>query len=365
MFELYATGEWTLISLAKWAIDNGFTLAPIRRRKTREEKQQEEESDVQIEIEAIARIPTYGSIHNILTNPFYAGKILGNDGLYMKSRSHEPLVTEELFNIVQRELAKKKVSAHYTETLKYPLRGIIRCGECHRLYTPYPKKGILYFGARCASGCSNAHKSFNMEFITNKIGRSIENLLLTEAEASELTARANTDVTLLESKRKNEEEVYERQMRKLREDLAYLQANKLNLLKTGVYDPESLLEEEGLLKKKIAQLQAEEQVSEAALQETIKEVLILSELLKTLKLQYTFANPSEKEEIIKLVFSELYIFEKSLQHKCKNGLRVLESRFIQSSAQETWISEVQKYQPAIRETIALLDEFCKTHPPPP
>jgi site-specific DNA recombinase len=170
LFKLYATGKWTLADLAKWAIHQGFTMPPARRRRTTDEKLAEEEDDVQINIKPITRLPTYTGIQKILINPFYTGKVLGNNGTYVRSRSHEPLISEELFNTVQKELRKKKVSAHYIDRLDHPLRGLIRCDECMRLYTPYMKKGILYFGARCPPGCSNTHRNFNIDFITSKIG---------------------------------------------------------------------------------------------------------------------------------------------------------------------------------------------------
>ena len=37
MFEQYATGEWSLISLAKWAGEHGLTTVPMRKRRTKKE----------------------------------------------------------------------------------------------------------------------------------------------------------------------------------------------------------------------------------------------------------------------------------------------------------------------------------------
>ena len=130
LFELYATGDWTLADLAKWSIEQGFTMPPVRRRRTIEEKLAEEEDDLQTQIEPITRIPTYTGVQKILTNPFYTGKVLGNDGVYVRSHSHKALISEDLFAKVQMALQKKKVSVHYIERLDQPLRGLIRCGIC-------------------------------------------------------------------------------------------------------------------------------------------------------------------------------------------------------------------------------------------
>src|SRR5262249_22717720 len=46
LFELYATGEWSLADLARWAIEQGFTMMPMRRRRTEEERLAEEEDEL-------------------------------------------------------------------------------------------------------------------------------------------------------------------------------------------------------------------------------------------------------------------------------------------------------------------------------
>ncbi len=59
-----------------------------------------------------------------------------------------------------------------------------------------------------------------------------------------------------------------------------------------------------------------------------KDIVKLSELLKNVCLYYDFAKPTEKEAIIKLIFSELTIIEDTLEYKCKRGFQALENRFI-------------------------------------
>lgn len=356
-FDLYATGDWTLADLAKWAIEQGFTMPPVRRRRTIEERLFEEEDDTQLQIAPVTRLPTYTGIQKILTNPFYTGKVLGNDGDYVLSRSHKALISEELFNKVQMALLKKKISIHYTEKLNQPLRGLIRCGECGRLYTPYEKKGIVYFGARCSPGCNNRQKSFNIGFITTKIGEHMRNLSFTEAELAEINTRANTDIALLEMNRLNQIEGNDRQKKKLREDLTYLRINKLSLLKTGVYTPESYMEEEDTLNTQLTKLQEIESISDESMHETVKDVMKLSELLKTVSLQYDFANWYEKEDIIKLIFSELTFSENTLKYKCKEGFKPLESRLVLLCDPTGWLSELPSLHDLIKKSIQELEIY--------
>ena len=328
LFEMAATGEWSLADLARVAIKQGFTMPLMRRRRTQDEILAEEEDDVRLEIESISRLPTFNSIHKILTNPFYSGKVPGNEGAFMESISHEALVSKELFDTVQEQLRKRNRSAHYIEPLGHPLRGIVHCGVCSRVYTPYPKKGIMYYGARCDKGCTNPTKSFNFDFITGKVGTLMKELPFTNDDLEEIEARAGTDIALLDIKRINKLEVNEHRKKKIREDLGYLNANRLMLLKTGAYTPEKLVADEASLNHELTILCNAEIASDVSMRETVQEVVKLSELLRNALPYYFQAKPEEKEEIIRVIFSELSLSENTLQYKCRKGFQTLSSRFL-------------------------------------
>ena len=364
MFEMYSTGNWTLKELAKFATKQGFTMPATRRKRTKEEMLSEEEDDNILKIEPVTHLVTYTSIQKILTNPFYTGRIIGNNKQIVKSKSHLPLISDELFNKVQTELRRKKISVHYVNRIEYPLRGIIRCGECQRLYTPYEKKGILYFSSRCAGNCTNKHKCFNISFITSKILELMENLHFSDNELDELNKRLSTDIALFETKRFSKLEINDRQKKKYREDLAYLHENRLTLLKTGVYTPEGLVEEENNLKNKIVDLQEKEAISDIAMNETFKDVVILSELVKEACVYYYKANSYEKQDIIRIIFSELTLFNNDLKYKCKKGCEALERRFVLSGDPNGWLSETPSLREEIHESIHELKIYLNTHSPP-
>ncbi len=202
LFELYATGEWTLADLVRFASKQGLTSVPARRRRTTDEMLAEEADEV--EIEKVSRLMTVTAIQKILTNPFYTGRTFGNENNYVRSVSHEALISDELFNQVQALLKKKRVSQHYLEKLPLPLRGLVRCDDCGRVYTPYVQKGIQYFGARCAPTCANPKKSFNISFLEQEVGKLIDGLVFTEDELAGLEATTATDISLFEEKRLKE-----------------------------------------------------------------------------------------------------------------------------------------------------------------
>ena len=328
LFEMYATGEWSLHDLARWATEQGFTMLPMRRRRTETERLAEEEDDVRLEIEPVSRPPTYNNIHKILTNPSYKAMMMGNDGIWIPTISYKRIVEDNLFNQVQEQLRKKNKSAHYATLLDHPLRGIVRCGVCNRVYTPYPKKGIMYYGSRCDRNCTNSNNHFNIKFITDKIGKLIENLSFTNDELEMLDARTSTEIALLDTRRLNELESDERQKKKIREDLTYLNTNRTTLLRTGAFTPEGLVEEDAKLNAQLETLQAKEKASDVAMRDTVNDAVKLSELLKNTYFYYQNANPHEKEAIIKEIFSELTIVENTLDYKCKRGFEPLAKRFV-------------------------------------
>ena len=326
MYELYATGDWSLSDIARWANEQGFTTVPMRRRRTKEEMLAEE--DEVEEIPKVARPVTENHISRILSNRFYTGRTLNNQGEYVPSNSHEAIVSDELFEEVQKQLKKKTTSIHYTEKLDQPLRGVCRCAYCERVYTPYMKKGIQYYNSRCTKSCKNTDKNLSFDKIDKKISGLITSLYFTDDEIEQMDARAGTDIALLEEKRQKELDKVERKKKKVREDLAYIRSNKLTLLKTGVYTPEGLIEEEEKLNDELSELQNTEQASDVAMHETMKEVQKLSELIKNVAVYYQFAKPHEKEQIVRVIFSELYISQDTLQFKVKKGFEAFENRFL-------------------------------------
>jgi DNA invertase Pin-like site-specific DNA recombinase len=340
LFELYATGGWSLIALTRWAIDQGLTMPPTRRRRTQEEILAEEEDDVRVEIEPVSRLPAYTAIDKILRNRFYMGEVRGNGGTWVKSTSHEALVSEELFNRVQIQLRRKNKSAHYANVIAYPLRAMVRCGVCGRVYTPYQRKGIMYYGARCSAGCVNPKRSFNFDFITEKIGARIAALSFTEEELHELDAEASTESALVESKRLGEREANARKKKRIREDLAYLNANRLTLLKTGAYTPEVIVAEEARLALELSSLENLESASDVEIQETVRDTAKLSELLEDVYFYYQIATPQEKEDITREIFSELTLQGETLEYKCTRGFQPLASRFVSQGGPKAWLSEL-------------------------
>lgn len=350
LFEKYATDEWSLPDLARWANKQGLTTVPMRRPRTTEERLAED-SDEEPTLERVSRLITPNHIYKWFANPFYTGKILKTDGTYIKSQSHEALISDKLFTEVQTILKKKQVSIFYKQKIDLPYRGMARCSLCNRSYTPYIKKGIQYFGSRCCYGCNNQMRSINIIFLEKHIGNLIANLYFTEQEIIQIDRGSSTDRINLEENKLKKMEEHERIQKKIREDLMYLKTNKLELLKIGVYTPEDFLNEEKHLNMQLIQLQNKEHISDTLISNTFEEFKKLSELLKNLSLYYPFAKPHEKEGIAKIIFSELAISENTFKYRCKNGFIMFEKRFLALGDPMAWFSELIKYSDQISISI--------------
>ncbi len=70
----------------------------------------------------------------------------------------------------------------------------------------------------------------------------------------------------------------------------------------------------------------DESVSETAMADLMKDVVTLSELIKNVVPVYDFATPHEKETITRVIFSELFIAQDTLEYKVKKGFEPFEDR---------------------------------------
>ncbi len=124
--------------------------------------------------EIINKLETYGyhvskqTLHKILTNPFYAGKIV-HKRLHYKivDGKHPAIISYEEFLRVQKILSGKTgVYQHQKETPQYPLKHYVRCSIDNTPFTGYTKKGIVYYkcnktGCKTNVSAKSMHKKYS------------------------------------------------------------------------------------------------------------------------------------------------------------------------------------------------------------
>ncbi|MFK7841822.1 MAG: zinc ribbon domain-containing protein, partial [Sphingorhabdus sp.] len=240
-----------------------------------------------------------------------------------------------------------------------PMRGLIRCTNCKRVYSPYTKKGILYFYARCVEGCPNSRKSINFDYISDVIKNFIQDLHFTEDEKEKLDAQVSTDIALLEEQRNLEIEKRERSRKRVRDELSFLRSKRLKLIQTGVYTPEEYVAELAKLEDEHDHMLEDDGISELAMREVIKDVITLSELLELTVSIYENAEPTQKEKIARKVFSELYISEDKLSFKLNPGFTALEMASKSNCALMDTLSELYAERESVQTNIEALQIFVR------
>lgn len=343
-FELYATGDWSLADLARLAKDQGIHTVPVRRPRSKQELLSDD-ADI-ARNPKVSRPLTENHLSRILSNPFYTGRVIGADGAYIQSASHEPLVSDRLFDAVQNRLGKRTVSRHYIVKLDHPFRGLVRCADCKRAYVPYTKKGHLYFRVRCARGCSNTLKNCALTFVAKKIARAIGELAFTEDELAAIEARCFTDVVQLQEKQNKELEGQDRKKKRLRSDLQYLHANRLSLLRSGAFTMETLVEEEESLSRALSKLNEQEITSDEAMRQTMADVAKITELLKSLSSGYEIADPEEQDEIARAIITELYLSQNAVQASPVTALKPFMDKEYALCEPTAWLTELYELGPS-------------------
>jgi site-specific DNA recombinase len=129
-FEAYASGVYSLVDMVALLAARGLRTRGNRR--------------------CASKPLGLSAVHRLLSNPFYAGKVLYKGKLY--PGRHDELVDGELFEKVQAVLKAHNASGERDRTHLHYLKGTIRCGGCnHRLtYSRNKGKGGTYEYFLCA-----------------------------------------------------------------------------------------------------------------------------------------------------------------------------------------------------------------------
>lgn len=325
IFELYATGEWSLRQLANWANQQGLTTKPVRRTRTREEILAGVKPE---DIPQKPRSISDKTIENILLNPFYIGKLKIDKRDHTKyiNGSHKPLIDTALYNKVQETLKKRNKTVHYIDKEFFIYRGLITC-TCGRSYSPYTKKGINYYRCRCKDGCTNPEKNLREDKIDKIIMGILGQIHFTEDELREIEDRAKDSLDEIDVQRSKELDDLNEERKRIYADLKYLAKNKISLLRNNALSIEEISDQEVKLKNELELVEQKTGTHKEAASEMLQYVVTFSELVKNANLYYKQALDSEKRDIVTQVFSELVFSHKKLaNYSVKDGFEALLKR---------------------------------------
>ena len=321
LFELYATGDWSFNQLTHWANQQGLTSKPQRRKRTNEEIL----ANIDLaDIPKTARPISKRGVENVLKNPFYIGKLRHKD--HIIDGIHQPLINVTLFNKVQTVLKSRNRSIHYINKQFFTYRGMIAC-TCGRGYSPYIKKGIIYYTVKCKNDCQNPRKNIRETDIDVLIEIFLGTIHFSKDELQDIEKQAKDRLTHIQENRNRKIDDLHARQRRIYTDLDYLKKHKITLLRTQAMGAEEYQSEAQKLDDELAQIYQEIQKSRTSEHEMLRYVLIFSELIKRTHLYYKNALDSEKQQIVNCVFSELIIYDRELTNiKAKEGYEALFKR---------------------------------------
>ena len=343
IFELYSTGEWSFSQLAKWANLQGLTTKPVRRKRTK----QEILTNVTLDTFSKVSLPvTHKTIENILSNPFYIGKIKSKDG-FINGKFHSSLIDTVLFNKVQGVLKSRCVSVHYMDMAFSSYRNILKC-SCGRAYSPYQQKGINYYRVRCIDGCTNKDKNLRETDVHKILNDLMLTINFTDNEVNEIERRAKSELCAISIKRDKELDDLHVQRKRVYSDLDYLMNNKLTLLRTNTMKIEDMLTEENRLEIKLKEIDVKITAYAETAQEMVKYVITFSELVKNAGMYYEFALDTEKREVLNSVFTELTFANRKLdKYIAKEGFEALLCKDWLTGSPLTFYTELMKVYPSV------------------
>lgn len=211
------------------------------------------------------------SLHHILTNVKYVGKISYIDQKYLKKKDsngniikvlnpnptvylvkglHEPIVDEETFEKAQiihknHQLADTRTREELE--LKNPLSGLIKCKVCGKTMKRKSTRNGKYVGIVCKT--SHHVSSSRLELVEQRILDSLK-ILLENYKLDIIASNQNNDLDLLIDNTN-------KQIQQLNKELIYTssQKNKLyDFLERGIYDEETFFNRSDAIASKICEI---------------------------------------------------------------------------------------------------------------
>ena len=281
MFELYATGNYSLKQLVRVMYEEGLrTRSGNKLVKSR--------------------------LAELLSDPFYYGKIRWNSEIY--NGKQEPLITKELFDRVQ-EILRSKTTPKYRK--HFPLfKGLIRCGKCNSLITWYIKKGHWYGQHNNYKNCpERKNGTIRQEIIEKQILPYFDQITIKDKRIAEWIKKA------LKESHKDEIEYHNKSLGELNRRYERIQ-RRLNMLYDDKLDGKITPE---FYEQKFKQYtkEKEEIVSSIGKHNNAQTKyfelgISILELSQRAKEIYQKATIEEKRTLLSLVFSNLYLNEGKL-----------------------------------------------------
>ncbi len=320
IFELYATGNCSLLTLEKEIKKMGLT-------GTRGGK-------------AISR----GMLYHVLNNPFYYGVMRIKNNLY--EHKYQPIISEEIFNKCQAVMLGHNKKPWQPTAKPYILRGLIKCAECGCAITPETKKGHIYYH------CTNykkIHKNviyIREEDLLGPIYEVFKKIQFSEKEIEKIL----NDLKILS---KNENKFNERSINVLRKEYDQVRTRisaSFDLLADGNITKEMFDEKLKEYKKRQSEIETEMSMHTEADESFYLTANTVLNLAKRAGEIFESSKVDEKRQLLNLLLQNLELKEKKLVFMARepfNTMLKFNERPIGQGRQES------NPQPSVLKTAAL------------
>lgn len=296
-FDLYDSGNHSLNSLVKLMREKG-----LRTKKGQK----------------YGNLISRSSLHRILQNTFYYGDMYYNG--IVRSGIHEPIISRELFDRVQKRLNRKNVSVKSNKVFAF--RGLIRCHECNGLLSPYSKKGHTYYSCTSKKG---ERVTIKEGLIDDEIANVINKLSFTKEELSKAKEALSEIDNKINGERNQKLKILNTKESQLISALDRIR----ELVIKGVLLEEEYLNEKNRHQTELQKVRVEKDALINVDQKRAEEIYDFLELSKNAPAYFKLGEPEEKRELVKIIFLELNIQGKKMSnYKLYPEFEVLEKRHL-------------------------------------
>ena len=194
LFEMYATGAYTLHSLANWC------------------KERSLRGNLGKEI-------ALSNVQSILQNIFYIG--LMKYGGEIHKGQHEPLISKKLFDSCQ-EVMSKRGRVHELHKNDFAFLGLLKCASCGCSITAEKQKGHNYYRCTKKKGLCQEKHYLREEVLTEQITSYIQKVSLSSQDTEKVLAALDTEEDKAREDAQSEVSVLKEQLGSVETKLAKL-----------------------------------------------------------------------------------------------------------------------------------------------
>jgi site-specific DNA recombinase len=194
LFELYATGEYTLKSLANWC------------------KEKNLRGNLKKEI-------AISNIQKILQNIFYIGLMKYHGEIF--EGQHEPLISKKLFDKCQ-EVMSKRGKVQEVRKHNFAFLGLLKCASCGCSITGEQQKGHNYYRCTKKKGLCQEKHYLREEALTDQIKSFIQKVSLSSQDTEKVLAALEAEQEQVKQHAQSEVENFKGQLKQVETKLAKL-----------------------------------------------------------------------------------------------------------------------------------------------